>query len=480
MKGYAWYLFAQDDIRVSSRVSVNLGLRYEFVPPFHNIYGLVNAYHAGQQSTVVPGAPLGIVFPGDSGFVNGLIPPDKNNFGPRVGIVWDPGGNGKMAVRASYGLFHENFRADLWTYPAVNQPFVISVLINNPFSLSDMYHGLVDPFPYVYTNASAKFSLPMGLFTVLSPNVTSPYIHHVNFSVEHSLPGSIVLKAAYSGKLSHNLVRMEQKDPAVYIPGQSTIANTDQRRILAAYGYASFREIDTNSNATYHSLQLSLNKRFSKGLTLLSSYTFSKYLDYFSAQNLAATSQDPYNLAADRSLSSNDRRHVFNLSIVYQLPVFRKGLAQTALGGWEISSLTSILSGAPFNITSGVDSSLTGVGNDRPDLVGNPVRSHSSEDDMIQQFFTTSAFVQNQPGHYGDVGRNAVIGPAQSTTDLALVKAFSIGERFGKIQFRAEFYNSFNQVNFSAPTAALNNRNFGRILSAGSPRILQFALRYTF
>ena len=480
VKGYSWYLFLQDDIRLSSRVTLNVGLRYELVPPFHNIYDRVNSYRAGVQSTVVPGAPLGMQFKGDSGYVNRLIPTDKNNFGPRLGIVWDPSGNGQMAVRASYGLFHENFRADMWTYPAVNQPFVISVLVNNPFSLTDMYRGLVDPFPYTYTNSSAKFSLPMGLFTVLSPDATSPYIHHVNFSVERTLPANIVAKAGYSGKLAHNLVRMEQKNPAVYIAGKSTVANTDSRRLLAAQGYGSFREIDTNSGATYHSLQLSLNKRFSKGLTVLGSYTFSKLLDYFSAQNQAATSQDPYNLRGDRSRSSNDRRHVFNMTIVYQLPSFGKGLAWKALGGWELASMTSIVSGAPVNITTGVDASLTGVGNDRPDLIGNPVRDHSGTDDMLARFFDPTAFVANQPGRYGNVGRNLINGVAQSSTDLALVKAFPIGDRFGKIQFRAEFYNSLNQVNFGGPTSALNNRNFGRILSAGSPRILQFALRYTF
>jgi hypothetical protein len=213
---------------------------------------------------------------------------------------------------------------------------------------------------------------------------------------------------------------------------------------------------------------------------VLSSYTFSKLLDYFAAQNQAATSQNPYNLSADRGLSDNNRTHVFNMSIVYQLPVFGQGLAKKALGGWELASTTSMTSGAPFNITTGVDASLTGVGNDRPDLVGNPFRAYSSENDMLQAFFNPAAFAQNQPGRYGNVGRNLLVGPHPSTTDLALVKAFPIGDRFGKIQFRAEFYNSFNHVNFSSPTAAWNNRNFGRILSAGSPRILQFALRYAF
>src|SRR5437773_9804098 len=136
------------------------------------------------------------------------------------------------------------------------------------------------------------------------------------------------------------------------------------------------------------------------------------------------------------------------MTIVYQLPMFGRGLAWKTLGGWEIASMTSMVSGAPVNITSGLDSSLTGVGNDRPDLVGNPVREHSSKDDMLARFFDPAAFVQNQPGRYGNVGRNLINGVAQSTTDLALVKAFPIGVRFGKLQFRAEFYNSLNHVTF--------------------------------
>jgi hypothetical protein len=480
VKGYEWYLFAQDDIRVSSKVSINLGLRYEYVPPFHNIYDVVNAYHAGEQSTVVPSAPLGMVFPGDSGFVHKLIPAGKNDFGPRIGIVWDPTGNGHMAVRASYGLFHENFRADLWTYPAVNQPFVISDTINNPYSLTDMYRGFVDPFPYVYSPAAAKFSLPMSLFTVLGPQDRTPYIHQLSFSVERSLPSSIVLKAGYSGKLAHNLIMMQQKNPAVYIPGASTIANTNQRRILAAYGYGSFREIDTDAGAAYHSFQLTLNKRLTKGFTVLGSYTFSKLLDYFAPQNLAATSQDPYNLRNDRGLSDNNRTQVFNMSIVYRLPDVGHGLERKAVGGWEVASTTSMTSGTPFNITTGVDASLTGVGNDRPDVIGNPFRSHANENDMLNAFFSPAVFISNQPGHYGDTGRNLLVGPPQATTDIALAKSLPVSERYGKVQLRAEFYNSLNHPNFNTPTSGLNNRNFGRILSAGSARILQFSLRYTF
>jgi hypothetical protein len=214
----------------------------------------------------------------------------------------------------------------------------------------------------------------------------------------------------------------------------------------------------------------------------MASYTLGKFLDEYSAQNLGQTPQDPYNWRGDRSRSDEDRRHVFNASFVYELPFFRtpKGLLPHVIGGWSLSGLISIASGEPVNVLAGRDASLTGVGFDRPNLVGDPVRSHSSRQDMIQNFFDTTAFVANQPGRYGTAGRNLFSGPASSITNLALTKNFRISERFGSIQFRSEFFNAFNQVNFGQPEARLNNRNFGRILTAGDPRIVQFALRYQF
>src|SRR6266849_5619883 len=289
-----------------------------------------------------------MVFPGDAGVSRGLVPVDKNNLAPRLGLAWDPRGDGRLSVRAAYGLFYEDFRSDIWTYPAVNQPFVIREFINNPFSLSDPYRGRVNPFPYIYTPGGAKFSLPMGLFTVPAPVITSPYVHQM-----------------------------------------------------------SFREVATNSNSSYHSLILSMNRRFSNGLTFLSAYTLGKFLDYYSAQNLGQTPQDPYNDRADRSRSDEDRRHVWVSSFVYEIPVLKsqKGILGRVLGGWEISGVVHLTSGLPVWVRSDRDNSLTGVGFDRPDLVGNPVRSHADRNDMVNRFFNTAAFAPNQPGSYGNAGR---------------------------------------------------------------------------
>lgn len=481
VKGWDGYMFIQDDFRVTRKLTLNLGLRYQYFRPYHAVYDRTNTYREGQRSQVIPGAPLGMVFPGDPGISRGLVPDDRNNFGPRVGFAWDPSGNGRLAIRSSYGLFHEDFRSDLWTYPAVNQPFVIRENVLRPYSLSDPYRGRVNPFPYVYTPERAKFSFPMGLTTVLAPKITSPYVHHVSFSVEKSLPANTVVKAAYVSKLAHNLVRMTQLNPAVYRPG-ATIGNTDQRRILQPGVYSSFREVATNSNSAYHSLQLLANKRMSRGITVLTSYTFGKMLDYYSAMNLGQTPQDPYNHRADRGISDEDRRHILNATFVYEIPFLRmqKGVLATALGGWSLSGMISYASGRPIHVLSGQDYSLTGVGWDRPNLVGNPVREHADRGDMILRYFNTAAFVANGPGTYGNAARNLIYGPGQSTTDLSLVKSFPISERLGRIQFRGEFYNTFNQVNFGNPEARLNNRLFGQIQTAGDPRIVQLALRYQF
>ena len=246
--------------------------------------------------------------------------------------------------------------------------------------------------------------------------------------------------------------------------------------------YSSFREIDTNSNAAYHSLEASLSRRFGPDLTFMGSYTFGKLLDYYSAQNLGQTPQDPYNERADRARSDEDRTHVFTSSVVYELPFLRrnKRWISTALGNWSVAVVATAFTGLPVYVISGRDYSLTGVGFDRPDLIGNFNRSHSSKADMLQQFFNTAAFIANQPGRYGSAARNLFSGPGTFNTDVSVVKTFPISERWGQLQFRSEFFNTLNRANFGQPDGNLNNKTFGQISTAGEPRIVQFALRYRF
>ena len=377
-----------------------------------------------------------MVFPGDPGISRGLVAGDKNNFAPRLGAAWDPRGDGRLSIRAAYGLYYEDFRSDLWTYPAVNQPFVIREFVNNPASFQDPYAGRVNPFPYVYSPETAKFQYPMGLFTVIAPELAMAHMHQMSFSIEHALPFKMVGKAAYVGKRADDLIRMEQRNPATYIPGQSTLANTDARRLGMPSQYTSFREITASAGARYDSMQLSLSRRMSQGLTFMSSYTLGKFMDQYSSANLGQTSQDPGNPDAEWSRSDEDRRHVFNASFLYEFPFFRNsgGLAHVLLADWALSGMVSISSGEPVNVLSGRDFSLTGVGFDRPDLVGDPVIEHSNDADMVAKYFNTAAFVANQPGQYGNAGRNLFSGPGYSATNLSLTKAFGLPGRLGKMQ----------------------------------------------
>lgn len=482
VKGWDWYTFVQDDFRVSNNLTLNVGLRYQYFQPYGAVYDRTNTFRDGQQSQVTTASPPGMVFPGDPGISRGLVAGDKNNFAPRLGAAWDPRGDGRLSIRAAYGLYYEDFRSDLWTYPAVNQPFVIREFVNNPASFQDPYAGRVNPFPYVYSPDTAKFQYPMGLFTVIAPELAMAHMHQMSFSIEHALPFKMVAKAAYVGKRADDLIRMEQRNPATYIPGQSTLANTDARRLGMPSQYTSFREITASAGARYDSMQLSLSRRMSQGLTFMSSYTLGKFRDQYSSANLGQTSQDPANPDAEWSRSDEDRRHVFNASFLYEFPFFRNsgGLAHVLLADWALSGMVSMSSGEPVNVLSGRDFSLTGVGFDRPDLVGDPVIEHSNDADMVAKYFNTAAFVANQPGQYGNAGRNLFSGPGYSATNLSLTKAFVLPGRLGKMQFRAEAFNVFNQVNFGPPEARLINANFGRILTAGEPRIMQLALRWSY
>jgi Carboxypeptidase regulatory-like domain/TonB-dependent Receptor Plug Domain len=483
-KTWDGYFFVEDDFRLTRRLTLDMGMRYAIFQPFGITGNRTNTYRAGQQSSVVPAAPLGMVFPGDKGIQNGLAPTDYHNIGPRVGVAYDVFGNGRMSLRAAYGLFFEDMRSDIYTYAAVNQPFVVSNTLNVPQSFTNPYLGTVDPFPYVYNAASPRFTFPMSLFTVPAPQMNSPMVHNISASLQQEVFGGMQLNIGYVGKLEHGLVRMTQANPAVYGPG-ATLANTNSRRPLLPGVYASVRQICMCSPATYNSMQASLSKNFSKGLTFKLAYTWGKLIDQYSATNLGQFPQDPADPAADRARSDYDRRSVFSGSIVYQIP-FSKGanvLLREALSNWSVDSLVQASSGLPFSVITGSDASLTGVGYDRPNVVSNPYRAHyTNRADELSHFFNKNAYVANSPGQYGDSGRNSLSGPGLQNVNLSLVRTFPIGERFGSLQFRSEFFNALNHPNFGQPDPSFADyaTSFATVKTASDPRIMQFALRYQF
>jgi len=244
-------------------------------------------------------------------------------------------------------------------------------------------------------------------------------------------------------------------------------------------------DAQTGANANYNSLQATLNRRFSHGVTLLANYTFAKAIDTQSADqqsNAPTDFVDANNLVLDRAISSTSLRHVTNLSFLWELPkTSRWGfLGRGVLSGWQLNGIARYVRGRPFTVTAGQDTNLNGVNNDRPNLVGDPrLDTGRSRSELIARYFSPAAFQAAPSGAVGSAGRNILNGPGTQNWDMSVFRAFPLRERH-RMEFRAEFFNVLNQVSLGNPVAVLSNPNIGRILSAGSPRIMQFGLKYSF
>ena len=235
--------------------------------------------------------------------------------------------------------------------------------------------------------------------------------------------------------------------------------------------------VSSSSNSNHHALQLNVEKRFSQGFSLLANYTWAKTIDDYGWAN-------PFNRHFDYGLSDDDVRHVFKFSNIWEIPKAHiAGVGGKIVNGWVLNSIVTWRGGFPFSVRSGSDNSLTGVGRDRADFVGGDAgldtgRPHG---ELIEQYFNTSLFVDNAIGTFGNSGKNNLRGPGFFNTDFGLLKTTKITEQTS-IQFRAEFFNLFNNVNFGQPDRTVTHgpEQFGHITSAGSPRIIQFGLKFAF
>ncbi|HJT86624.1 MAG TPA: hypothetical protein VJ732_02185, partial [Bryobacteraceae bacterium] len=286
------------------------------------------------------------------------------------------------------------------------------------------------------------------------------------------------------GNRTVHLWTSTQTNPAVYIPGSSTVGNTDARRLLTlenpALGpsYLGFYQTDDGGVGDYNGLLLSLQRRFAKGVTVLANYTWSHCLSVpvDSVLGTTANYMNPANRQADYgNCVPSDRRHILNLSAVAQSPRFSRRWLSVAAGGWQFSSIVSAQSGSWINVTTGVDNALTGQPNQRPNLIGNPIPAVQN----VNQWLVGPAFTASGPGTYGNLGINAFQGPGILQFDMGMSRLFPIRER-QHVEFRAEAFNVLNRLNANNPVSTLNSATFGRILSAADPRIMQFALKFMF
>jgi hypothetical protein len=490
LAGTLWSMYAQDNWRVNQQLTLNLGLRWDPYFPYTEKDGRVVCFAPGQKSQRFPNAPAGLLYGGsnaDPGCPSqtGSLP-NRANFGPRLGFAYRIGNAGKTVIRGGAGLYftppgnHDsNGLVDTAPFgPRFN--FSGNVSFQDPFASV----GVANPFPSQYgptlPGSNAQFTLPVSVYGTIQRDWHMPELATWNLTVERQMAKDVVARVAYVGNkgtyLASGVLGFREQNPAVYLPGQSTLANTQQRRLYPQLGPVGLFSSDDNSH--YHALQLNLEKRFGRGFTILANYTWSKMIDDFGPSGTT----NPFNRRFDYGISNDDIPHVIHFSGLWQLPrVGVHGAADRILNGWELTGITLWRSGYPFTVTSGVDNSFSGVGLDRADFLGgnpslDPGRSHGQ---LIANYFDTSLFVRNAVGTFGNSGKGILRAPGMFSTDLGLLKNTKITERFNT-QFRAEFFNAFNNVNFSGPSVSLSSSSFGRITSAGDPRILQFALKLIF
>ncbi len=262
-------------------------------------------------------------------------------------------------------------------------------------------------------------------------------------------------------------------NPAIYIPGSSTVGNTQARRVHQNFSRVGLFESSNNTN--YHSLQWNAEKRFARGLSVLANYTWSKKMDDYGWTH-------PFHRSFDYGVSREDVPHNFRFSNIWQIPRLGiGGTAGTLINGWMINSIVTWQSGFPFTVSSGRDNSFTGVNRDRADFLGGKadLGSDRRHGQMVERYFDISKFTVNAVGTFGNSGKNNLRGPKVFNADFGLLKDTRVTEKTF-IQFRAEFFNIFNNVNFNLPNSNRSAAQFGRITSALDPRIIQFGLKILF
>ena len=442
-------LFVQDDWTLSSRLTLNAGVRWEYYTPPTELQDRSFQTFDTQTGTVVRS---------DSPYRA-----QKDNIAPRFGIAFDPRGNGKMAIRGGYGIFYNQGTVGV----------ARNLVLNPPEATSITFRGttLANPF-------TGQGVAPVPTLDTVEGLISTPLVHSYNANVQFEVLPSTMLEIGYYGSTGRDLEVTRDINQAVFVPGGSTATNTDARRPYPGYGSILKREFIARSS--YDAMHVVVQRRMSSGFTASGSYVLSNSEDLGSSAGFRP--QDSRNLEADWGPSDFDVRHRAVVNFIWEIPGrFESGVLNALLADWQISGVSQFQTGSPLNVILATDNSLTGVRQDRPNLVG----EIELDDPSATGWLDPAAFGTPAQGQFGTLPRNAARGPGFSTTDLAMSKRFVAGAT--RLEFRFEVYNLTNTVNLAAPSVQLGSANFGQISrtrtirgDAGSSRQLQLGVKVHF
>ncbi len=443
-----WYLV--DDWKVTPRLTMNLGLRYEYNSAIEDIGGQSRNFDFSRQ----------MLFP-EVGKRGPLNNPSKTNFAPRIGLAWRPFGGTNTVVRAGYGIFYNVNMMNM---------FVPALAANPPNNANINELNTAGNVRISMRNADQAKNLNIN--SEINSADTERGVGDVqqwNFNVQRLLGRSITVEVGYVGSKSSHFDSPRTVNP--YVPGTT-------RRIYPDWG--PIENISLDAAGTYHGLLTKLEKRFSQGFTFIQTYTLSKSLfDSFACCG-AQRHNNPYEWRLEKGLAEHDQRHRSTSAWLYELPFFagRRNLTGQLLGGWQLNGVLILETGMPMHPLQ----SLKPIDDGCPRCDHRPDRLSdgrlSGDERTLQRWFDTSAFAVAR-GHYGNSGRNILTAPGLANLDFAVFKNFPITET-KSIQFRWENYNFTNTPSFNPPTLQISSGNFGRITSAGFGREMQFALRFEF
>jgi hypothetical protein len=482
-------VYVQDDIKVSRRVTVNVGLRWDPITGYNSEDSQLATFRPGAQSTLFPLATPGMLYPGDGGLPFNIVGSRRDNFAPRVGIAWDVFGTGKTSIRAGAGTYFIPLtRGITFNRFTLIQPFVVDLTVKAPNAANIWagapYNG-VDPFPRPMAgNLAGLKQLPFLDYageSALALPFKSETAEEWSFSIQQQLWRNAILEADYSGSSGSHLTTSVDSNPAIYGSG-ATLANTQSRLLDPLIG--PINTIGDILGSNYNSLQISFLQRFSHGVSVQSYYTYSKALGSTGSEGEGSNGpRDPFDYGLDYGPLYFDLKDNWVTSMLYQPPPFLTSsspFVRTLANGWGLTGIITVQSGPPLDLQSGVDNSLSDIGSDTPDQVGSwQISGGRSKAQQIAEWFNPAAFVPNAIGTFGNVGRDSLRSPGFWNWDMAALRSFTPREGW-RIEFRASFYNIFNHANLGAPGNTQNSPSFGEILSTSTPRNIEFSLRLSF